>query len=72
MSEYDPAFIILDLLFAYINPILDKLEEETKSKYMDKYPKTQIELKRMSLYTIYEIDDEDDAYDSIFDEWIFV
>ena len=72
MSEYDPAFIILDLLFDILQSHLEKYEKKTESKYQDKYPKRQLEMKNMSLYTIYEIDEEDDAYDPIFDEWIFV
>jgi hypothetical protein len=75
-SECDTLFIILDILFNILEPTLKKYEKNL----IEKYPKTikQLELKDMSLYTIHELDEEEDAfYDSdseleFFSEYVFV
>ena len=69
-TEFEPFFKLLDFIIYYI----DFLDNKYKKKFMDKYPtklKT-VELQYMSLYTIHEVDEEDDAYDTFFDEYIFL
>ena len=65
-SEYDPLFMILDFIINMVDFTLDTYEK----KYEEVYPKLikQLELKDMSLYTIIELDNEEDAfYDSDYD-----
>ena len=69
-SEFEPFFKLLDFIIYYI----DFLDNKYKKKTMDKYPRKikMVELQNMSLYTIHEVDEEEDAYNTFFDEYVFL